>query len=111
MIEKIRHKSGVEITGKFQLFVQGSVAGNPRHFWIEPNNAASQYSCDEWKAVPEWVDVTGQCEFNEIDMTLRHGDEPFLGVLSKGCKDMRLRKVCRGELIPGDRAFIVVRKT
>lgn len=45
---KIRHRqSGVELEGKFAEFSQGSIYGKPRNFWIEPSNAASQYSCAE----------------------------------------------------------------
>lgn len=85
----IRHTSGAELTGAFLKWSQGSVLGKPRHFWIEPNNATSQYSCDEWEAVPEWVDVTAECAVS-VDGEVIMMDGRVFSRCPSGC---RLRKV------------------
>lgn len=108
---KIRHKqSGVELEGKFAKFSQGSIYGKPRNLWIEPSNAASQYSCDEWEAVPEWVDVSGDVEVS-ADGEAMMGDGR---VLSRCPVGYRFRKVRLSTGIPpfsGERwAFIVERE-
>lgn len=106
---KIRHKrSGVELEGKFAEFSHGSIYGKPRNFWIEPSNAASQYSCDDWEAVPEWVDVTRECVVYEDD-AISHGNS-IRFVPHAATHNYRFRKVLlRVDGLP-KWAFIVERK-
>ena len=54
---KIRHRqSGVELEGDFAR-VNGSYFSMP----ISIPHGGSCYAASEWEAVPEWVNVTGEC--------------------------------------------------
>jgi len=58
---KIRHKqSGVELEGDF-VRVSESYLRMP----LSIPHGGSCYAASEWEAVPEWVDVTGECEVSD----------------------------------------------
>ena len=104
---KIRHKqSGVELEGDF-VRVNGSYFSMP----LSIPHGGSCYAASEWEAVPEWVDVTGECTVldSHRGLQLYHGKEDVLWA-----NGYRLRKVRFSTGIPplsGERwAFIVERK-
>jgi len=99
---KIRHRqSGVELEGNF-VRVNNSYFSAP----ISIPHGGSCYAASEWEAVPEWVDVTGECSLLQ-GIRLWHGE--------RGIADMshgyRLRKVRLFHVQSGIRdAFIVERE-
>ena len=102
---KIRHKqSGVELEGDF-VRVNGSYVSVP--FSIP--HGGSCYAASEWEAVPEWVDVTGECVVYE-ENAISHGNS-IRFVPHAATHNYRLRKVRLFHVQSGIRdAFIVERK-
>ncbi len=103
---KIRHKqSGVELEGKFMECGEGGPC-IPSVSYFACGRYGSRYDMREWEAVPEWVDVTAECE----EYTgWWHGNRlivPYLDLAS----GYRLRKVSAVTLYPEGKAFIVERK-
>ena len=116
---KIRHKqSGVELEGQFIGCGEvGPCIPSVSCFVCE--RYGSRYDMREWEAVPEWVDVTGECEVSDYRdatgtrmLSLYH---PETGENAMhAANGYRLRKVRFSTGIPplsGERwAFIVERK-
>ena len=101
---KIRHKqSGVELEGDF-VRVSRSYFSMP----LTIPHGGSCYAASEWEAVPEWVDVTGECGLAQL---------PESCVIVHNFREIdvrsgyRLRKVERNDFSAMFRhAFIVERK-
>ena len=102
---KIRHKqSGVELEGDF-VRVNGSYFSVP----LSIPHGGSCYAASEWEAVPEWVDVTGECVVYE-ENAISHGNS-IRFVPHAATHNYRLRKVRLFHVQSGIRdAFIVERK-
>lgn len=101
---KIRHKqSGVELEGDF-VRVNGSYFSVP----LSIPHGGSCYGASEWEAVPEWVDVTGECTVHE-DGAISHGNI-IRFVPHAATYNYRLRKVRFSTDGLPKWAFIVERK-
>ena len=109
---KIRHRqSGVELEGEFVECGEGGPC-IPSRSYFSDIHSGSLYDKVCWEAVPEWVDVTGECVVYEEE-AISHGNSIKFVPHAATC-NYRLRKVRFSTGIPpfsGERwAFIVERK-
>ena len=106
---KIRHKqSGAELEGEFRECGEGGPC-IPSVSYFACERYGSRYDMREWEAVPEWVDVTGECVVYEED-AISHGNS-IRFVPHAATHNYRLRKVRLFHVQSGIRdAFIVERK-